>query len=144
MPMRRSVMMLRRLSAWVIDTAVMFAMWYRRRLMTSDAQQTAMLVPMLKCVAGRGVSSARLRRRRRALTDIAPSGSPVDRVIAPDHGVDELEERLGADPENVHDAADVPCFQVPVEGDAHQNETEQRKRRDDVNLNRPRDRHLGR
>ncbi len=91
MPMRRSVMMLRRLSVWVIDTVVMFAMWYRRRLMTSDAQQTAMLVPMLKCVAGGTVSSAWCRMTRRELTDIAPSRGPVNRVIAPDHGVDELE-----------------------------------------------------
>ena len=97
------------------------------------------------------------------LTDIAVDRRPVNRVVPPHHLVDELDQVLGAHPENVEDTADVPCcahekgsitgeclrrqllrtFQVPVERDRYQDKGKQRERCFDVDLSLPRDCHLG-
>ena len=47
--------------------------------------------------------------RSEVLTDVAIYRCDVNRVIPPNNLVDELDQVLGAHPEDVQDAADVPC-----------------------------------
>ena len=58
---------------------------------------------------GATVNIPRLVHSTGPLTYVAPHWGPINGVVAPDDSVDELEQTLGADPENVENAADVPC-----------------------------------
>ncbi len=67
---------------------------------------------MLKRVAARIAVSLALESLQstiRVLTDIAPNRGHVDRIVPPDHHIDELDEALATHPEDVEHAADVPC-----------------------------------
>jgi hypothetical protein len=54
---------------------------------------------------------------RRALTNVAPDRCPVNGVVGPNHGIDELVEARQSDPHHVVASSGIPRLEVPWQRD---------------------------
>ena len=60
------------------------------------------------------------------LTNVAPHGSPVDRISRPNDSIHELNQASHRGPEHIDTRSSVPCVQMPGKRDESQDECKER------------------
>jgi hypothetical protein len=100
--------------------------------MQREAAGMATEIPTIRRVAeGRKLNNQRSTSYEVQLTDVAPYGSPVRKIVVPNYRVDKLIEACNGGPDHEKTSARIPGLQMPWKWDQNNKKAEESKEREE-------------